>query len=558
MKYVFIIIIIFIIIFLSMNPQHHISERLSPIKEGYKLLINNITNDRGTYTRESTQTQGNDNGFFAQPGKLNANGNMSITQRGGIPSRSVAVEGSNVQTKFNQNKLAVDSNAKTGEYIQAPQFYTNAEIENPKPPGLFNDIYSRSRECSKKGQLACAVENLENPYSIPTYTIDEQNRQFPNTPLYGGQNPKTLIPPMVTRPMYSLDWRNNSLVVPNIINGTTNENLYLSGYLSKNDISTWDDEERMRGVSLTRDAEGEIVENYSPAQYSPAQYSPAQYSPAQYSPEDSPASQMPEKIRASQARPQQIMNPRGNPRDYIVENYNIDNPARAEYKEKDWSDMVNMSNGYNKGQFPRNNFPNNLPQGNCGQNEKLKEYNDRLFTSTIQPGTFYKQDVVEQVNGNAGISFQQQFLPRTIKEVSGGTLYEDHDPETYPVLPEIFQEIEPSIDNIYDPRFNGYGDQTRTYVDDVTGQPRFVYDDINNVKMPNYITRNKLDTFNFGSRYGVAEPHGKSLNDIRGRAEAAFLENSISHRDDMTVKLMRKSNAAEWQRRSAPIRTNLR
>ena len=149
MKYVFIIIIIFIIIFLSMNPQHHISERLSPIKEGYKLLINNITNDRGTYTRESTQTQGNDNGFFAQPGKLNANGNMSITQRGGIPSRSVAVEGSNVQTKFNQNKLAVDSNAKTGEYIQAPQFYTNAEIENPKPPGLFNDIYSRSRECSK-------------------------------------------------------------------------------------------------------------------------------------------------------------------------------------------------------------------------------------------------------------------------------------------------------------------------------------------------------------------------------------------------------------------------
>ena len=544
MKYVFIIIIIFIIIFLSMNPHTPISagirERLSPVKEGYNALVNNITNDGGAkklYTRESTQAEGNDNGLVAQPGKLNTNGTASITRAGGIVVRPLTVEGSNVQTNFNQNGLAINSNAKTGEYLKAPQFYSQT------PSGQFNDIYSRDKGCSEKGQLACAVENLENPYSIPTYTIDEQNRSSPNTLLYSGQNPKTLIPPMVTRPMYSVDWRNNSLSVPNIINGASNENLYLSGYLSKNDISVWEDEERMKSVSLSRDDEGDVIENYSPPHASVNDKT------------------IPEKIRATTARPPQMqrdMNPRGNPRDYIVENYNIDNPARSEYKEKDWSDMVNMSNGYNAGQFARNDFPNNLPQGNCGQNEKLKAYNDRLFTSTIQPGTFYKQDIIDQVNANAGISFQQQFLPRTIKEVQGGTLYEDHDPETYTVLPAIFEQIEPSIDNIYDPRFNGYGDQTRNYVDAVTGQPRFVYDDINNVKMPNYITRNKLDTFNFGSRYGVAEPQGKSLNDIRGKAESAFLEDSIAHRDDLTVKLMRKSNSAEWQRRQAPIRTNLR
>ena len=521
MKYIFIIIVIFIIIFLSMNPDVPISaeirERLSPVKEGYNALINNITNDGGShklYKLESTQAKGNDNGFFAQPGKLNRNGTASITKAGGVQSRPVTLSASNTQSNFNQNGMALYSGSKTGEYIQRSQFYNHSDIQNPTPKGLFNDIYSRKKGCDKKGELECAVDNLENAYAIPTYTIDENNRQSPNTSLYAGQNPKTLIPPMVTRPIYSLDWRNNSLIVPNIINGTSNENLHLSGYLSKEDIVTWDDEDRLRGVELKRNPDGDVIENF---------------------------------------------NPRGNPRDLItngdiVENYNINNPGRVKYKEKDWSDMVNLSNGYNAGQFTLNDFPSNLPQGNCGQDPKLKEYNDQLFTSTIQPGTYYKQDIIEQVNANAGISFQQQFLPRTIKEVPMGTLYEDHDPEHYPVLPEIFKRIEPSIDNVYDPRFNGYGDQSRNYVDEVTGQPRFVYDDINNVKMPNYITRNKLDTFNFGSRYGIAEPQGKSLNEIRGKAETAFLDDSIAHRDDLTVKLMRKSNARNWQRRQAPIR----
>lgn len=515
-----------------MNPdapiRAEIRQHLSPVKEGYNALINTLTNDGGAkklYVQESTQYSGKDNGFFAQPGEMNANGTSSITKVGGVRVQPVTFADSNSQSKYNHNGMP---GGKTGEYIQQSKSAS-------KPRVRFNDIYSRKKGCDKKGQLKCAVENMENAYAIQTYTVDEQNRQSPNTAMYSGQNPKTLIPPMVTRPMYSLDWRNNSLAVPNRINGASNENLHLSGYLSSADISNWEDEDRMRGVALHRDVDGDVIENFSPQESSSTK-------------------------TAFRDRPidQKIMNPRGNPRDYIVENYNINNPDRVEYKEKDWSDAVNMSSGYNTGQFQKNDFPNNLPQGNCGQNEKLKEYNDRLFTTTVQPGTYYKHDVAEQINSNAGISFQQQFLPRTIKEVPGGTLYEDHDPENCPVLPAIFEKVEPNIDNVYDPRFNGYGDQTRNYVDDVTGQPRFVYDDINNVKMPNYITRNKLDTFNFGSRYGIAEPHGKSLNDIRGLAESAFLNDSTAHRDDMTVKLMRKTNAAVWQRRQAPIRTNLR
>lgn len=525
MKYLFIIIAIFTILILNTNPivaesiSKGLSEQFTPIKEGYNALVNNITGDGGyqtTHTTNVNRVSGNDNGFFAQPGEPNnVGGKCSITRAGGEESFSTTLSGSNVQGVANQN----NSNSKTGEYAQVSQFYKDSSVEQTKPKGLYNDIYNRKRGCDKKGQLECAINNLESAYAIPSYVIDENNRRSDNGALYGGQNPKTLIPPMISRPMYSLDWRNNSLVVPNIINGTSNENLYLSGYLSKNDISSWDDEDRTKNVNLEQNNDGEIIENFNITK-----------------------------------------NPRGNPRDYnnVVERYNIDNPDRRQYKEKDWSDMVNTSNGYNQGQFQTNQFPSNLPQGNCGQNEKLKEYNNRLFTTIVQPGTYYKQDIIEQVNSNAGISFQQQFLPRTIKEVGDGILIEDHDPENAPELPTIYQKTIPTIDNVYDPRFNGYGDHSRNYVDNVTGQPRFVYDDVNNVRMPNYITRNQLDVFNFADTVGITEPHGKSLNDIRGKAERAFLDDSISHRDDMTVKLMRKTNASEWQRKQAPIRRNLR
>ena len=91
----------------------------------------------------------------------------------------VSLSGSNVQSNFNQNGMAIDSNSKTGSYIQGSQFYDHQDVQNPKPSGLFNDIYSRKKGCDKKGQLECAINNLENAYAIPSYIINENNRQSP-------------------------------------------------------------------------------------------------------------------------------------------------------------------------------------------------------------------------------------------------------------------------------------------------------------------------------------------------------------------------------------------
>lgn len=362
-------------------------------------------------------------------------------------------------------------------------FKTGVKVPNLK--------YTSGPEKCPKRRADCLM-NHSNPLNIPPFIVGEKPFVSANYIIVGPQNPKTKVPPMVTRPIYSLDWRPNSMIVPNMINTSTNENLYLSGYLSPEDIPR----------SKLEDVEnGETIENY----------------------ED------------------------------VVEHYNVDAPDAVQYDKKTWSDTIDKEYGYSKTQFTESGFPNNLPQGNCGRDPVLKEYNKNLFTQTVQPGVYYRDDVIEPINSNIGISFQQQFLPRTFQEVDNGLLIEDHDPNLAPKLPTVIRPPRPNEANIYDPRFNGYGTSYRNYVDPMTGQPRFPYDDVNAKRMPSYIVRSKIDTHNFADTYDSVQNTGLALNDIRGKAQGAFIDDTTSHRDDIMSKLMRKTNAEAWQRRAAPI-----
>ena len=78
------------------------------------------------YDLESTQARCNDDGFFAQPGDKNC---YSITKAGGDKSFPVTLSGSNVQSNFNQNGMAIDSNSKTTSYIQGSQFYEHEDVQ---------------------------------------------------------------------------------------------------------------------------------------------------------------------------------------------------------------------------------------------------------------------------------------------------------------------------------------------------------------------------------------------------------------------------------------------
>ena len=104
------------------------------------------------------------------------------------------------------------------------------------------------------------------------------------------------------------------------------------------------------------------------------------------------------------------------------------------------------------------------------------------------------------MNSNIGISFAQQFEPIDCeKDCNGGVTFVQKDSRIIPVHQKVeVTKNGPDESNVYDPRFTGYGTNYRSYIDNVTGQPRFYYDDVMVHRQNNYLTRNKIDFTSFG------------------------------------------------------------
>ena len=113
--------------------------------------------------------------------------------------------------------------------------------------------------------------------------------------------------------------------------------------------------------------------------------------------------------------------------------------------------------------------------------------------------------------------------------------------------------------NIYDPRFSGYGTSYRAYTDKDLGQTKFYYDDINAIRMPNYLVRSNIDFAQYADTYGPLSDKNKHgsvyTNNIRALAQDSFLRSSIEQRESLSESLMRKRNGELWQTRKYPMRT---
>lgn len=165
------------------------------------------------------------------------------------------------------------------------------------------------------------------------------------------------------------------------------------------------------------------------------------------------------------------------------------------------------------------------------------KYNENVFTQTISPGEYKINTRNEPINSNMGI-----------------TLAEQNEEPNYEMI-EPFENVNTS--NVYDPRFYGYGTSYRGYVDKTVGQPRFYYDDVDAIRMPNYITRNKIDVMPFGDAYGPDNDGGnKYHSNITALADQHYLDSSLQFRTEMQDRLMRKINSNQWQQRMFPINTN--
>jgi hypothetical protein len=191
----------------------------------------------------------------------------------------------------------------------------------------------------------------------------------------------------------------------------------------------------------------------------------------------------------------------------------------------------------------------------------MKRYNENLFTSIVTPGVYTRNQVNEPINSNIGISFQQQFEPTTcLRDDNRGLIYTQHDPRIIePVLEDIPQDVvedKANYDNVYDPRFYGYGTSYRSYNEPMVNQTRFFYDDVNAIRMPSYITRSKIDHLPFADTY-ESPPQGSEFGNvhnphIRALAQDAWLRDSLEFRNDLTERRMRKINSEAWQKRQFP------
>ena len=409
----------------------------------------------------------------------------------------------------------------------------HAEYYTPMPttrnnPKVSDDLTNSKRFCNDDISLEGAFNN--------------PNWMSANQKLAGTANPKTKIPPVVIAPLCDLSyWKGTNMVTFPQINEQSNIDVHRSGYHVSScspengvieNYRSKNNHQKQFGMTQSHSKKGvdDEIFPYISSEYSGEVNSPL-YDTQFHSKKDTKNKEFP----------------------YII--------------GSEYSGEINLACGYNPQQLMVSGLPNNLPSGIISREPVMKQYNENLFTQTIQPGVYTRNEINEPINSNIGISFTQQFPPKThTKDQSTGNIkYTEHDPSIIEpahmgIGDECYYSSEPTEYDIYDPRFTGYGTSYRSYTDNLSGQTRFYYDDVNAIRMPNYITRSHIDNQPFADHYGPLptgfEKGNPQTANIHSLANDAFLQGALKHRTEMSERRMRKVNSEHWQRRAAPIIKN--
>jgi hypothetical protein len=415
----------------------------------------------------------------------------------------------------------------------------NNSKENYRYPPNFsggkNGYASKHRGIIEKDPITNTKNLLLERPTAFRFCNDQVDSEFNDTKymsinqqLVGQGNPKTLIPPVVVPPSHDLSyWKANNLITHSHINEQSQYDVYQSGY----QVSNCCDEQLYDPSCPKYDSYTNKLIRYP----------------------------VPEDMQPSyDYKKNNYENNKVFIKQDIKENFELKNNLKNiepvfEIKPNE-SGQVNVSCGYNPEQLFNAGLPTNFPSGNCQKNRNFKNYNQNLFTQTIQPGVYTTNQIDEPINSNIGISFTQQFEPLTVQSKNGEIMYTQHDPRIFEN--DVIEPIEETVNesNVYDPRFSGYGSSYRAYTDDLLGQTRFMYDDVDAVRMPNYISRNKIDFLPYADTYGPmkGEDGLEYTNRIKDMAQNSWTENSLNFRTGLQQSLLRKRNSEMWQNRYMP------
>ena len=416
-----------------------------------------------------------------------------------------------------------------------------------KTEKLYDDFINQDRYTIQKFP---SYYNQQIEKEIPI----EPNQSFisKNQNLVGGANPKTKIRPVIAPPTHDWEyWRGNDFVFPNTINERSVQDYYSSGYYIDEDIQCQKKsglmvktKENFTNPKPNNNRRDDIKENYN---FNVMSKSSNNYFPISGQQDENSENKCKSCTGGVDIKSNTFKKENG---DFKKFEENV--PSNQRY-----TGDIDDACGYDQTNLIYD-LPSNYSSTNCQRRTDLKELNGQLFTSTIVPGVYYKNQIIEPISSNIGISFTQQVPPRKVSYDSyGNKIYTAMDPRVYtPDMNDDPKETDvPSNYDIYDPRSNGYGTSYRSYIDKLTGQPRFYYDDIDAIRRPNYIARSDVDFLNNADTYGPIKENDEEINiteNIRKNAEYAYLDNTIDFRTDMMTRLMRKRNAELWQTRQAP------
>lgn len=500
------------------------------------------------------------------------------------PSNSPVCPKSNCKSALLPSRAPPTGSAPSARSSRTVPSYSSLGNQLPMKQPRGKTPESVGLEAQPDSRRFCDYTSIEPRYNNPDYVSANQK-------LLGPANPNFSIPPVIVPPSHDLDyWRNNNLVTHSAVNEETQIDVYQSGYqvstccgnvdgkylvpesnpfsysvpLTEGYCNSADGGCRQRGCEYQQAKEinprripTPKIETYKPTQGGGAMIQSQDNYP--HAAHVYPPAEQELFAKVEEAE----IYPRPN------SGYNYPYLRTAPTAEEimvapNQPGQVNTACGYNPQQLFTAGLPTNFPSGTCQQDPVYKQYNENMFTQIIQPGVYSKNEVNQPINSNIGISFQQQFEPTTCTSnpITGEVMYTEHDPrllEDAIVEPNLGVIEAVNTSNIYDPRHSGYGTSYRSYNDDLLGQTKFYYDDIDAVRMPNYITRSNIDFAPFADSYGPAPENGAYGNpsnaNIHALANDAFTRATIEQRTGIQEQVLRKKRAEGWQQRYAPIHT---